>query len=68
MSPIAISGSGVAYLRVESDHDASSEMRASSDCVCEECGRRYDRHPRDVTEAHRVDAVHVLCDGTRVKL
>lgn len=46
-------------------------LRASGECVCPHCGRRYYRHPRDPYE---VDAstgrawLRVLCDGTRVKL
>ena len=51
-------------------------IRASGDCVCEACNRRYQQHPPSddprfmTTDAlgHVYSWVRVLCDGTKVKL
>lgn len=43
---------------------------ASCLCICETCHQPYGRHPldwRQVDHGHR-PCLHILCDGTRVKL
>lgn len=55
--------------------DPPEFIRASGMCVCGQCGKKYIDHPYDETvlglEDHhgvRQPFLHVLCDGTRVKL
>lgn len=46
-------------------------IRASGDCICSVCGKRYGDHPTDKVVLSAIDSLpflHVLCDGTRVKL
>jgi len=45
-------------------------VRADGDCVCAHCGRAYVDHPFDPYEIawYGDPWLHVLCDGTRVKL
>lgn len=51
-------------------------IRASGECVCAACGKQYWQHPRSENPAfmttdalgHEYSWVHVLCDGTAVKL
>lgn len=51
-------------------HVQERDRRADGRCVCE-CGRAYWRHPFDMTTLSGIDGtpfLHLLCDGTRVKL
>ena len=47
-------------------------VRASGDCLCSDCGKKYYDHPSDKApesldwEGHPF--LRILCDGTRVKL
>lgn len=43
------------------DDDPLNFIHSSGSCICEICGREYRRHVVD-------DYLHVLCDGSRVKL
>jgi hypothetical protein len=44
-------------------------VRASHLCICERCGKDYLHHPLDPDDGGCDGPVlHVLCDGTRVKL
>ena len=42
----------------------SDWLRASGECICSGCGELYRRHPW----LSRVPTLHLLCDGTWVKL
>lgn len=47
--------------------------RASGDCVCAACGKRYGDHPMDTENVSEIDGypypyLHILCNGDRVKL
>lgn len=44
--------------------------RASGLCICEHCGHQYYDHPSDWRAIEHGDrpCLHILCDGTRVKL
>ena len=45
-------------------------IRASGDCVCPVCGETYYKHPYnlDIVDGNGYPWLHVLCDGTLVKL
>jgi hypothetical protein len=45
-------------------------IRASGECVCEQCGRLYRQHPLDCGEKtyDGLPSLHVLCDLSRVNL
>lgn len=44
--------------------------RASGDCVCDRCGQKFLKHPLDWRVIGYGDRpfLHILCDGSRVKL
>lgn len=45
--------------------------RAAGDCLCETCGHPYRLHPGDpasIFDWQNIPALHVLCNGDRVKL
>lgn len=44
--------------------------RAAGDCICECCGEQYRFHPKDWRDTGYLMSpfLHILCDGTRVKL
>lgn len=45
--------------------------RASGDCICNQCGKKYYDHPMDGLVCSAIDNkpfLHVLCNGERVKL
>lgn len=46
------------------------DERAAGDCICDVCGNAYLHHPLDwrLIGYGDVPFVHVLCDGSRVKL
>lgn len=48
----------------EADLRRYAMVRASGDAVCDRCGTKFYDHPVDEAEQF----LHVLCDGTRVKL
>ena len=56
--------------------EGESFIRAGGDCLCEICGRKYINHPMDEEvlswiedwDGKRRPFLHILCDGTRVKL
>ena len=50
--------------------DPISFIRASGDCICEECGDSYYHHPRDMKNLgyDNQPFLRVLCGGQRVKL
>lgn len=53
------------------DEDVEAVRRASGQCVCSTCGRTYQDHPMDQEILSGIDGrpfLHLLCDGTRVKL
>ena len=45
-------------------------LHASGECICEICGKEYRRHPEDLEELSYDGNpfLHMLCDGTQVKL
>lgn len=46
-------------------------IRASGDCICQRCRKTYLEHTMDQTILSSIDKqpfLHILCDGTRVKL
>jgi hypothetical protein len=48
-----------------------SFVRAGGDCVCEDCGEIYYKHPRCANSglpAQESYVLRVLCDGRHVKL
>lgn len=56
----------------ETDRRLASMVRASGECICEDCGKLYRKHP-DFTEPEGLSYdgrpfLKVLCDGTLVKL
>jgi len=48
----------------------STYYRTSGDCLCKICNKEYWRHPMDMFDLgyDNTPFLHVLCDGTRVKL
>ena len=44
--------------------------RASGDCICEVCGKKYYDHPMDseITDQDGNKYLNILCNGDRVKL
>jgi hypothetical protein len=47
----------------------STAIRASGDCICEDCGRTYYKHPFSGHMSWNNEPyLHRLCDGTLVKL
>ena len=52
-------------------HDRFEMIRASGDCLCKHCGGSYRDHAMDTSNINLAEEspfLHVLCDGTRVKL
>ncbi len=54
------------------DHEREAR-RAGGDVICETCGKDYYRHPMDPSVLTRISGepepfLHLLCDGSRVKL
>lgn len=45
-------------------------IRASGDCICKDCKKKYRQHPQDMEELSYdgYPYLRILCDGTRVKL
>lgn len=52
-------------------HVQERDRRADGRCACRTCGKLYRQHPMDRNELSGIDGesyLHLLCDGTRVKL
>jgi len=45
-------------------------IRASGDCICKQCGKKYEKHSFDLSylDWDGYPYLHKLCDGTLVKL
>ena len=53
----------------EEEADLRRMFRASGDCICETCGKEYWRHPFSKHRSWQDEPfLHVLCDGSLVKL
>ena len=59
-----VATSRVAQLLVCGDVGRLDRERCGGDCVCEDCGKTYYRHP----VCPEFPFLHVLCDGSVVKL
>ena len=65
---------GVDAILEKNKHQLQDEqvdfIRASGDCVCEECGNFYRKHPSDMKHLgyDNQPYLRVLCGGQRVKL
>lgn len=52
-------------LPADAERLRDSFLRTDQHARCEGCGREHREHPRDVPP---FELLHILCDGTRVKL
>lgn len=43
-------------------------VRASGDCICDACGKKYYQHPMDGPEFDGHKWLHRICSGRLVKL
>lgn len=56
--------------RLNADELCIRMRRASQDCICESCGKRYGDHPlaEEALDFDDRPFLHMLCDGMIVKL
>jgi len=57
-------------INLSKDDSYPNFIRASGDCICKQCGKKYEKHSFDLSylDWDGYPYLHKLCDGTLVKL